>query len=410
MLLHLLAQWCADHAGAPALRALHVNHGLQAEAPHWQSHCEALCRAWGIPCETLPVTVAAQASTEAAAREARYGAFEAVLPETGVLFLAHHLDDQIETFFLRLMRGAGVDGLSAMRPIRPLGSAQVCRPLLPYPAADIERYAQEFGLDFIEDPSNRDTRMDRNYLRQAVLPLLEARWPGYRKTVGRAAVHIRQAREAAQSGLHVPPLQHNVMGDPGLPLAALADEAGGQRLRAWLQARGHMAPSQAALGEFLRQLEEGAGVTQARLDAGRYVLQRYRDAVYLLPALPAAPEASAEHRLQPGVRLDIPGLGALRLRQCAEQGFALSAGEEVRVAWRAGREKLRLPGRAGSRTLKALFQELSVPPWWRRHVPLLFLGDEMLAVGDVAGLDSSRWRERAATGETLWQLAWERPQ
>ena len=108
VLLHLLQQWRAAHPESPVLSAIHVNHGLQSAAAKWQIHCEDVCRALGLTLDSHTVDVGAQGRGEAAAREARYRVFTAQLQPGGVLFLGHQLDDQVETFFLRLLRGAGV--------------------------------------------------------------------------------------------------------------------------------------------------------------------------------------------------------------------------------------------------------------------------------------------------------------
>ena len=117
VLLHLLQGWCRHHPAAPPLHAIHVNHGLQAQADDWQVHCEWVCRLMQIPLVCLAGQVKTGAhGLEAAAREARYALFETQLQAGEILFLGHHADDQVETFFLRLLRGAGVQGRAAPVP------------------------------------------------------------------------------------------------------------------------------------------------------------------------------------------------------------------------------------------------------------------------------------------------------
>jgi tRNA(Ile)-lysidine synthase len=411
VLLHLLQRWCTANPGSPPLRAIHINHGLQAPAAQWQQHCEAQCLAWQVPCVTCAVEVAPQGSLEAAAREARYRAFEAQLESGAVLFMGHHLDDQIETFFLRLLRGAGVDGLAGMPRQRPLGSAVLVRPLLDYARAELEGYARQHALAFVEDPSNSDTAMDRNYLRAELLPMLGSRWPAYRTSVARAMAHLASASEAMAAAAGVPDTRHSVMGDPGVHVSALlepAQEVAAARLRAWLSAQGVQPPDRLAILEFLRQLQVAPADGSPRLDCGSYALRRYRDTVYLEPAS-VAPAAGKVVCLVPGERCDIPGVGTLSLERQSADGLHLLPAEQLTVRWRTGGERCRLAGRAGSRSLKTLLQEWGVPPWWRNRVPLLCLGDEVLAVGDLARCESSRWRAAAPAGEPLWVFEWKRP-
>ena len=164
VLLHLLHEWCAANPDAPTLSAIHINHGMQSSANEWQRHCEEICRSLQLVLRARPVEVHATGTGEAAAREERYRAFTEQLDPNAVLFLGHHLDDQVETFFLRLMRGAGVEGLVAMPRSRALGEGQLVRPLLDFGRAEIESYAVQHGLAHVEDPSNQSTDMDRNFL------------------------------------------------------------------------------------------------------------------------------------------------------------------------------------------------------------------------------------------------------
>lgn len=222
VLLQLLARARAARPGFPPLVALHVNHGLHPDAPRWQHHCEARCRALGIDfdCEAVVVEPAGE-GLEAAARRARHAVFESRLGAGDILFTAHHLDDQVETLFLRLLRGAGVDGLGAMAESRPLGAGRLVRPLLDVPRGVLADCARQWALDYIDDPSNEDTRLDRNYLRRRVLPLIAERWPGYRGTVGRAADHLRETAALLRSHRAAPVECRSALGDPGLDLAAL---------------------------------------------------------------------------------------------------------------------------------------------------------------------------------------------
>ena len=120
VLLHLLAH-LAKTQSLPALSAIHVHHGLQAAADAWPEHCQSVCDALGVPLQVVRVQVQPGASLERAARDARYGAFIEATQANEVLLTAQHRDDQAETLLFRLLRGAGVRGLSGMPRQRPLG-------------------------------------------------------------------------------------------------------------------------------------------------------------------------------------------------------------------------------------------------------------------------------------------------
>jgi tRNA(Ile)-lysidine synthase len=324
--------------------------------------------------------------------------------------MAHHLDDQVETFFLRLMRGSGLRGLSGMPAERRLGGGRLLRPLLDVTQDSIAGYAQQQGLSYVEDPSNRDISLDRNFLRQEVLPLLGTRWSGYRQTVQRASGHVASALATLESNLPEPVTVFSTLGDPGLPLQVLtsgAMDVAAIRLRAWLCSKGLAMPNHAMADEFLRQLNEGSDGSSPRLDCGAYVLQRYGDAVYLLPEVTSTPLDNG-HQLAVGASCEIAGLGQLRLEPATAEGIVLAEGELLDIHWRVGGERCRPQGRAHSQTLKRLLQERAVPPWWRDRIPILMRGGEMLAVGDLWLCESSRLARVGQTGDTLWQLHWNR--
>ena len=380
-------------------------------ADEWQTHCEAVCAQWGIPIRTDCVAVGESGKgIEAAARDARYAAFEQGLGKGDVLLMAHHLDDQVETFFLRLMRGAGLQGLSAIPAQRSLAEGQLLRPLLAVSRESLQAYAIEQELEYIDDPSNQDLSMDRNFLRQRVLPLLGERWSGYRQTVSRSSGHIASALSTLEQNLPHPVTVYSILGDPGIPMQVLASGArdvAAIRLRSWLRSRGLPMPNLALMEEFLRQLAEGAEESSPRVDCGSYCLQRYGNAVYLLPA-PWKKPPHGSFTLAPGSSQSVDGVGALSLVPASAEGIAIAEGEILEIVWRSGGERCRPQGRAHSQTLKKLYQDKAVPTWWRERIPLLFIGHEMLAVGDLWLCESSRLAHPADSDLTLWQLQWKR--
>src|SRR5688572_4394669 len=197
VLLHLLA----TTAGPSPLRALHVHHGLHPQADAWAEHCTRICATLGVPLTVVRVSVVpAGDGPEAAARAARHGAFAEALIDGEVLALAHHRDDQAETWLLRALRGSGSDGLSAMRRWREFGHGRLWRPLLEHGRDDLLAYARTHALDWIDDPSNSETTFDRNFLRQRVMPLLRQRWPHADSALAQSAGLAAQAGELLDVG------------------------------------------------------------------------------------------------------------------------------------------------------------------------------------------------------------------
>ena len=195
VLLHALAQLRRELAAPVA--AVHIHHGLSPNADRWAAQCDAACAALAIPCEVRHVQArhAAGESREAAARAARYAAFAQILDTDDMLLTAHHQDDQAETLLLMLLRGAGVAGLAGMPAWRGLGRGRLARPLLSLSRQTLRDYALRCGLRWIEDESNFDTSLHRNFLRHEVLPRLREAWPAADRTLARSAAHLGEATE-----------------------------------------------------------------------------------------------------------------------------------------------------------------------------------------------------------------------
>lgn len=388
VLLHLLAR-LREQQALPPISAIHVHHGLQPAADAWVAHCRARCAALEIPFAVCHVTVDRGASLERAAREARYAAFAARLGEGEVLLAAQHRDDQAETLLLRLLRGAGVRGLAAMPASRPLGAGWLLRPLLGVARVELEGWAREQRLSWIEDPSNADTALARNFLRHEILPRLNRHWPGAAAVLARDAEQLAEADgllgELAELDLAAArtPSAWAWLALPSLALAPLqALSAARQRnaLRHWLQPLTRLPEREHWAGwEDLRDAREDAAPCW-RLEGGE--LRRAGGRLWWLAgAWRVAPPPAPVAWTQPAQALELPGNGRVWL-ECADG--ALPEGP-LRIGYRQGGEVLALPGR-GHRDLKRLLQESGLPAFVRGRLPLLFAGDALLAVANLPRL------------------------
>src|SRR2546430_7810761 len=206
-LLHVLKN-CGARSGL-SLNALHVPHGRSRNAGAWARFCRALCARWGVPLAVRRVKVAKKGKgLEAAAREARYRAFRD--SPCDAVALAHNRDDQAETVLMNLLRGTGVRGASGMPPRSRLDGKMLLRPLLEVPRAAILAYAREQGLEWVEDESNADEALTRNFVRRRLGPLIESRFPRWRESLSRAARHF------AGVGLDAQALRREVPAAQGL--------------------------------------------------------------------------------------------------------------------------------------------------------------------------------------------------
>jgi len=408
VLLHAMAA-IRGQLAAPLL-AVHINHGLQSQAAGWAAHCGQFCSELHIPFQAIELALAPPAgeSLEAVARQARYRALQALMQPGDCLLTAHHQDDQAETVLLQLFRGAGVDGLAAMPAVAPFGKGYHLRPLLGVSREQLHDYARRNGLSWVEDPSNRNQRFDRNFMRHRVLPLLAERWPGIKKTLARSAGHCAEARELVDElasrdfrELHDP--ADNTLDRQGL--LALSPARRSALLRYWINSSGFATPPTARLHSIVHDLLEAAADRQPVVRWAGAEVRRYRGRIYLLAPLPPVDTAVQIHWRDEGP-LPLPGgWGELRLRR-ASRGISLRRWQQGRVEVRFRGEgiKCRPAGRGGARSLKKLFQEKGVPPWERALCPLIFIDGELAAVADLLVCEPFQ----AAIGEQAARVEWVR--
>ncbi|MGN6236459.1 tRNA lysidine(34) synthetase TilS [Dyella sp.] len=381
-LLHALAAL----PGRGALRAVHVDHGLHQDSARWADHARAFCASLSVPCTVLQVTLdlAAGRGVEAAAREARYAALANHLAPGERLLTAHHRDDQAETVLLKLLRGAGPEGLGGMRERRPLGAGELWRPLLKLPRVALRSYVQTHALACLDDPANADPRLGRNQLRSEILPRLAAHWPGAVDAITHSAALCRAAagslREQWLSAFDRLHDAHSASLDAA-GWRALAPALREPLLDHWLHARQLPAPGHAQRAQIERQLDAREGRVPCIRWPGAE-LHVWKGRLWALP--PAVTFDPGWQAPWPGGPLALPDGGQLTL------DGALDTPLSVRL--RRGGEHLKPAGDRHTRELRDLFQQAALPPWQRAGCPMIYEGEALIAVGD-------RWL--TARGQTL---------
>lgn len=417
------ALWrCLQVVPGFTLRAIHINHGLHHAARQWQEQVEAQCRAWGLALDTRPVEVHIQGQgLEAAARESRYQAFEALLSPGELLLTAHHQDDQAETVLLSLLRGAGLRGLAGIAEERLLGTTRLLRPLLEWPGALLKQYCQFHHLAVVEDPSNENHQLRRNFLRHQVMPLLRQHWPDASAQLARSARLLRdyeehfEDEEKAWLRTHHDALASTTANIAGIAQSlswnALAHQPAIQRRRlflAWL--RHWRAPPVPArrLDEFLKQLETAGSLRSPCLKWVGWQVQRYQGQLYLLsPGFlsATAPEQTLVWRCGEAKNIRHPWWGELGLSADSAAAPEITGPDpELSVAWRAAGQRLMMPD-GHHQTVKKLLQQCGLPPFLRSRIPLLYCGDELWALGDLRlAPDCLRWLQRRGM-----RLVWRAP-
>ena len=405
VLLHSMAGLGREHACG--IRAVHVNHGMQPESRSWADHCQNTCRALGVELEVLEVDAGApgRESPESWARHKRYAAIATILAGDEVLLTAHHRDDQLETFLLRLLRGAGVLGLASMRAVRRFGTGLHARPLLQHSRAQLLEYAERNGLEWIEDPSNADQGPERNYLRHAVIPAIRDRWPAVALPVGRTIETLAETQGLLDELARQDLLQCRAE-DPAMlhvkRVQGLSAPRQKNLFRYWCRVLELPLPDSRRLTRIVTDAVEARWDSTPRLRWKGAALQRYGQYLHLGAPLEEFDRSQVRAwDFSEPCRLDH---GELTARAGRGNGLKQQAcvGARVEVRYRAGGEKLRLPGRRCRHRLKKLFQEAGTPPWLRARVPLVYV-DDRLAL--VAGF----WTDAdflADADEPSWIVTW----
>lgn len=410
-LLHCLAR-AAQEQGVEVW-ALHVHHGLQAQAGEWAAFVERTCKRWagkGLPLrfamQRLQGKSARGQSVEAWARAGRYKALAAMAREVGcdVIALAHHRADQAETFLLQALRGAGAAGLASMPASAVRDGITWVRPWLEQPRAAIEGYARAHRIRFVDDASNADPRFARNRLRLAVMPALRAAFPDAEAALAAAALQAARARalidEVARADLAAVGDDDVLMQERWQALSAVRQR---ECLRAWLAPHAAHGVADALLDRLLCELP-GKQPARWQLDGGGE-LRRYRGRITMhLPSVARPTPWPCTAEVDRVGTHAVPGFAAsLRVSNTRSAGMPLALLHNA--TWRA-REAAQQFQRAPAtppRSLKKQFQAAGVPAW-SRDAPLLFSADGQLLFVPGLGPDACAL---AAPGQPRVRLSWQ---
>lgn len=440
------------HAAARALPverllAFHVDHGLQAPSLRWAAHCERETAMLGVEfrLHRLSGSPATGESLEAWAREHRYRALASMARQAGAqaVLTAHHADDQIETFLLRLARGAGLEGLIGIEPDLVLGDLRLLRPFLGLSRRSLQEWGRDAGIAWIEDPSNQDETLLRNALRRQLTPAIDRVLPGLRRRLPDTLTALRDARDRLQEIERQDLARVAVASEEfGCCLALSAWRAlpPAQRaavLRRWLAEHGLRMPSRARLGEIVRQFESAGESTQPALRHDGCLLRRYRDLVILVRgedtrgsgrnakaagrgtdggSSPRSgfPEPDSHVRAVPlswtgQTRIEVPEFGgSLLIDAIMEPGEAglpatILRAPDLGLCARMGGERLRRRVAGPRRSLKNLYQEQGVPGWLRPRLPVLWADRRPVWVPCV-GADADLETRQGERYRLRWQF------
>jgi len=414
VLLYALASLKAKALLKNTITVCHVNHGLSENAQQWQAFATQQCQQVNLPLVVFQVDIQAQAqqSLEALARDARYNSLQSTSLSSSIILTGHHSDDQAETFLLALKRGSGLKGLSAMVAETQQGKDLLVRPFLAISRAQIIEYANAHNLTWVEDESNVDTRFDRNFIRQKVMPLITKRWPSMVNTINRSSDHCREGQllldELAAEDL-ILCQQHTVTNSKNAKTSKILSVKALQQLstarfnnliRYFLAHNRCLMPSTEQLNQLKQQLNASSDKNPA-VKVGENYFRRYKSALYLTENFKDISDWSVELKtLNRNQEIELPdNLGKLQfsvnqpkrnkdqqseveVRQSDSKHLLItlpSINSHVSIRFSHNNPTCLPDYRNHSRPLKKVLQELNIPPWQRKRIPFLYYDGVLVA-------------------------------
>ena len=353
----------------------------------WTKTCKSICKNFGIDIEIISLEVTHNGyGLEAAARDERYKKLKEKLYENEYLLTAHHEEDQMETVFLRMARGTGLDGLQGINEKYSFGEGIIFRPMLEVSKTSVMDYAKEHQLKWVEDSSNQDTHFDRNFLRKKIIPQFRERWPSIASSVSRlsqlSAQNIKILNQIAEEDIG--PIAN--MNE--LPLAKLLDksfERANNMLRYIILANGMSIPSMKTLQDGLKEMLDPE--TDKSVIAWKdYCIRKYKNHLYFLSNSDLEPnKVDVRIPWEIGKTVNLgENIGSIEATFIHGDGLSIEKCEnKLTISYRQGGELIKPIGHRINKSLKNLFQENQILPWMRDKIPLIYYQDELVSVADL---------------------------
>ena len=363
VLLHYL------HAHYPDdCRAIHCNHHLSKHCDEWDEFCKNLCNKLSIPYSNADIFIENESNIEENARKKRYHSLSTNLKENEVLCTAHHQNDQAETLLLQLFRGAGVAGLASMPKSKPLGKGVHYRPMLNIKKSEIIQYTKDNHLSWVEDDSNTDTNFRRNFLRLDIIPKLEVAYKNLAKTLTRSAKHQSEALQLIQALAKIDIQAHqliNLNHQINIQKLTQLDTLRIKNIiRYHLSSLEFLAPSDKVMKQILDLLS-------AKEDANplvswdQFEIRRFQGQLYFIDNKANQNEDFCPYHAE------------------------LKKLPNFSIRYRTEGQRIKLPGKKHSQSLKKILQEANIPPWERSSLKMYYIKDELRAMERLGRMEHS---------------------
>jgi len=374
--------------------AIHVNHGLSPNSKSWIKHCDKFCSGLGVNFIPLTIELENSKTNENILRKARYEALFSCLKQGDVLCTAHHQDDHIETILFRILRGTGIKGLAGIEKYSQMEGIDLIRPLISYSKKDLLDYADKFEVNWIEDESNEDLSISRNFIRKKVIPNLKNdNWPEYKNSISYLSSKAKEANEILDEIAY---LDLKLCASESLDrlsilkIKELSHARAMNVLFTWLGINTHLGVSNKLTDQVYKSIilaseSSNPVVTFGKKgQKGSFQIRRFNNFLHHLPLTETETLSNKKvWKWNSDDPLELP-TGTLSMQVALGKGISTQLTEPgISIKGRAGGERCKPEGRSKSQKLKKLFQEYGVPPWVRDRIPLVYVGDQLAAVSDL---------------------------
>ena len=374
--------------------AIHVNHGLSPNSKSWIKHCDKFCSGLGVNFIPLTIELENSKTNENILRKARYEALFSCLKQGDVLCTAHHQDDHIETILFRILRGTGIKGLAGIEKYSQMEGIDLIRPLISYSKKDLLDYADKFEVNWIEDESNEDLSISRNFIRKKVIPNLKNdNWPEYKNSISYLSSKAKEANEILDEIAY---LDLKLCASESLDrlsilkIKELSHARAMNVLFTWLGINTHLGVSNKLTDQVYKSIilaseSSNPVVTFGKKgQKGSFQIRRFNNFLHHLPLTETETLSNKKvWKWNSDDPLELP-TGTLSMQVALGKGISTQLTEPgISIKGRIGGERCKPEGRSKSQKLKKLFQEYGVPPWVRDRIPLVYVGDQLAAVSDL---------------------------
>ncbi|NQY43648.1 MAG: tRNA lysidine(34) synthetase TilS [Legionellales bacterium] len=384
VLLHSFVRFLNDTSINVEINAIHVNHGLNKDSNIWQEHVSKVCDDLHIKLVIENVNISSSCgSIEENARKARYRAFNKSVQEDEILFIAHHQDDQAETLLFRLLRGSGVQGLSAIPKSRSLEPGTIIRPLLNINKEQIIDYAVSNNLKWIDDYSNNNLNFDRNYLRHKIFPLLKERWPNYTKNFQRAIDNNVESRvlldDLALIDIDICRSAKNILRVSQLNKLSITRQK--NVIRHFIITLGFRVPSSKLLNLIISDVINAKYDATPELVISNYSVRRFKDFLYIIKKIDKIDLSNTEIEIDLRQETVLPDNIGVLMNSCVlGEGISVDRKDKLLVKFRQGGEKILSASSKRHLSLKKMFSYWNIPPWERNQIPIIYHEDRIVSV------------------------------